>query len=135
MFELNEFEQRLKSTQNRFQLNWLKSRNIEYNFKWNQPYLSGGLSRRFNSLNSASDYVFYLPVILFWARLRTLRSFRFKVSEGKVFRLLEARFKSINDSLKMLKLEKILKSKTFPGLDYFSYNLFTNEEGSSESRL
>ena len=35
----------------------LKSWNIEYNFKWNQLYLGRGLnlSRRSNSLNSASD--------------------------------------------------------------------------------
>ena len=34
----------------------LKSWNIEYNFKWNQPYLSrvSNLSRSSNSLNSAS---------------------------------------------------------------------------------
>ena len=35
-----------------------KSWNIEYNFTWNQPYLSQvlNLSRESNSLNSASDY-------------------------------------------------------------------------------
>jgi len=35
---------------------WLESWNIEYNFKWNQPYLSrvSKLSRGSNSLNSAS---------------------------------------------------------------------------------
>ena len=37
----------------------LKSWNIEYNFKWNQPYLSRGLilSWGSNTLNSASDSV------------------------------------------------------------------------------
>ena len=37
----------------------LKSWNIEYIFKWNQIYLSGGLnlSRRPNSLNSASGWL------------------------------------------------------------------------------
>ena len=44
--EFNEFESRRKSPKNRFQ-----SKKIEYNFKWNQPYLSRGS----NSLNSASD--------------------------------------------------------------------------------
>ena len=36
----------------------LKSWKIEYNFKWNQPYLSHSLnlSRGLNSLNSASGY-------------------------------------------------------------------------------
>ena len=37
----------------------LKSWNIWYNFKWNQPYLNRGLNlnRRLNSLNSAIDCV------------------------------------------------------------------------------
>ena len=37
----------------------LKSWNIWYNFKWNQPYLNRGLNlnRRSNSLNSATDYI------------------------------------------------------------------------------
>ena len=36
----------------------LKSWKIEFNFKWNQSYLSRGfnLNRDLNSLNSASDY-------------------------------------------------------------------------------
>ena len=35
---------------------WLKSWNIWYNFKWNQPYLNRGLNlnRHLNSLNSAT---------------------------------------------------------------------------------
>ena len=47
--EFNEFEPRLKSTKKPVLIkHGLKSLNIEYNFKWNQPYLSRGL----NSLNS-----------------------------------------------------------------------------------
>ena len=55
LFEFNEFKPRLKSPKNRF-LNErrLKSWKIEYNFKWNQPYLSRGS----NSLNSASEAEF-----------------------------------------------------------------------------
>ena len=55
LFEFNEFEPRLKSAKNRFQLS--ADLNLKkYNFKWNQPYLSRGLnlSRCSNSLNSAS---------------------------------------------------------------------------------
>ena len=49
----NEFKPRLKSCKNRFQLSArLKSWKIEYNFKWNQPYLSR--ARGLNSLNTAS---------------------------------------------------------------------------------
>ena len=48
--EFNKFKPRLKSAQNKFLIERLKSLNIEYNFKWNQPYLS----RALNSLNSAS---------------------------------------------------------------------------------
>ena len=47
----------------------LKSLNIWYNFKWNQPYLNRGLNlnRRSNSLNSATDYIIYIfiTIILF----------------------------------------------------------------------
>ena len=52
--KFNEF----KSPKNRFQLSaGLYFKKIEYNFKWNQPYLSPdlNLSRGSNSLNSASD--------------------------------------------------------------------------------
>jgi len=49
--EFNEFEQRLKSHKNRFQLcAGVKSCKMEYSLKWSQPYLSRGS----NSLNSAS---------------------------------------------------------------------------------
>ena len=54
--EFKEFEPRLKSARNRFQLSvGLYLANFE--MKWNQPYLSRGLnlSRGSNSLNSASD--------------------------------------------------------------------------------
>ena len=52
----NEFEPCLKSAKNRFQFSIkrrLKSLSNEYNFKWNQPYLSRGLnlSRGSKSLN------------------------------------------------------------------------------------
>ena len=50
--EFNKFEPRLKSAKNRFLYSTgMKSWNIKYNFKWNQPYLS----RVTNSLNSASE--------------------------------------------------------------------------------
>ena len=55
--EFNEFEPRLKSTQNLISIERrLKSWNIEYNFKWNQPCLSrvSNLSRGLNSLNLVS---------------------------------------------------------------------------------
>ena len=50
--EFNEFEPSLKSAKNWFYLS--ASQNIEYNFKWNQPYLSRvlNLSRGSNSLNA-----------------------------------------------------------------------------------
>ena len=49
--EFKEFEPRFKSAKTR-----LKSWNIWYNFKWNQPYLNRclNLNRRSNSLNSAT---------------------------------------------------------------------------------
>ena len=49
MSEFNEVEPWLKSAKKRFQLN-----KIEYNFKWNQPYLSRhlNLSRGSNSFYS-----------------------------------------------------------------------------------
>ena len=52
--EFKEFEPRFKSAKTR-----LKSWNIWYNFKWNQPYLSRGLNlnRRSNSFDSATDDV------------------------------------------------------------------------------
>jgi len=41
--EINEFEPRLKSPKKPVSIEpRLKSWNIEYNFKWNQPYLSSG---------------------------------------------------------------------------------------------
>ena len=55
--EFKEFEPRLKSAKNRFQLSAvLNLEKIEYNFKWNQPKLSRSLNlnRGLNSLNSAS---------------------------------------------------------------------------------
>ena len=55
--EFNEFEPRLKSAKNRFQLS--AGLNLEkLNTKWNQPYLSRGLnlSSGSNSLNSASGF-------------------------------------------------------------------------------
>ena len=55
--EFNEFEPRLKSAKNRFQLSaGLDLKKNYYSFKWNQPYLIHGLhsSRCSNSLNSAS---------------------------------------------------------------------------------
>ena len=62
-FEFNEFEPRLKSAKNRFQ-SW----NIEYNFKWNQPYLNcvSILSRSSNSLNSASGWLLICLNFLFF---------------------------------------------------------------------
>ena len=43
--EFNEFEPRLKSAKNRFQLSaGLYLKKMEYKFKWNQPYLSRGLN-------------------------------------------------------------------------------------------
>ena len=48
--EFNEFEPRLKTAKNRFQLS--AGLNIEYNFKVNQPYLS----RVSNSFNLASGF-------------------------------------------------------------------------------
>ena len=68
--EFNEFEPRLKSIKNRFQLSVdLNLENIEYNFKWSQPYLSrvSNLSRSFDSLNSASEH--FLDSI--WIETRT----------------------------------------------------------------
>ena len=61
VFEFNEFEPRLKSAKNRFQLsadNNLETLNTI--LSWNQLYLSRGLnlSRGSNSLNSASDQLF-----------------------------------------------------------------------------
>ena len=47
----------IKSAKNQFQLSaGLNLQKLDYNFKWNQPYLSRGLnlSRGSNSLNSAS---------------------------------------------------------------------------------
>ena len=57
----------------------LKSWNIEYNFKWNQPYLIRvlNLSRGSNSLNSASDgfklktCIFKLPFLLDFSSLQS----------------------------------------------------------------
>ena len=51
--EFNEFKPRFKFSEHQL-IN--KSWNIEYNFKWNQPYLSriSNLSRGSSSLNSAS---------------------------------------------------------------------------------
>ena len=60
MSEFNEFKPRLESPKNRFQLSTgLNLKKVEYNFKWNQPYLSRGLNlnRSSNSLNSASCLV------------------------------------------------------------------------------
>ena len=57
VYEFNEFKPWLKSAKKRFKLSaGLNLKKIEYNFKWNQPYLSRGLnlSRGSNSLNSAS---------------------------------------------------------------------------------
>ena len=57
MSEFNEFKPRLKSARTRFSIERrLKSWNIEYNFKWNQPYLSRrlNLSRGSNYLDLAS---------------------------------------------------------------------------------
>ena len=59
MSEFNELKPRLKSPQNRFQLSaGLNLEKINYNFKWNRPYLSPGLNliRGSNSLNSASGW-------------------------------------------------------------------------------
>ena len=39
--EFNELEPRFKSSKKTISIErWLKSWNIEYDFKWNQPYLS-----------------------------------------------------------------------------------------------
>ena len=57
--EFNEFEPRLKSAKKPVLIERrLKYWKIEYNFMWNQPYLSRGLilSRGSNSMNSASGY-------------------------------------------------------------------------------
>ena len=59
--EFHEFEPRLKSTKNWFQLSTvLNLENLEYNLKWNQPYLNcvSNLSHGSNSLNSASEKLF-----------------------------------------------------------------------------
>ena len=59
--EFKEFEPRFKSAKTRFKFKGrLKSWNIWYNFKLNQPYLSRGLNlnRRSNSLNSATVYLY-----------------------------------------------------------------------------
>ena len=48
--EFNEFKPFLKTTQTRFQwsagllLSGIESWKIEYNFKWDQPYLNRGLN-------------------------------------------------------------------------------------------
>ena len=57
MSKFNELEPRLKSSKNWFQLK--QSWNNEYDFKWNEPYLSRGLNlgRGSNSLNSASGKI------------------------------------------------------------------------------
>ena len=70
---LNEFESRLKSVKSSFY--WaprLKSWNIKYNFRWNQPYLShvSNLSLGSNSLTLASIYTYSnlnLKQIIAWA--------------------------------------------------------------------
>ena len=58
--EFNKFEPRLKSAKKPVSIEWrLKSWRNEYDFKWNQPYLSRSLdlSRGSNSLNSASGHM------------------------------------------------------------------------------
>ena len=64
--EFNEFEPRLKSAKNRFPIERRpKSWNIEYNFKWNQPYFShvSNLSRGSNFLNSAYVFITYITFV------------------------------------------------------------------------
>ena len=65
MSEFNEFEPRLKSAKNRFQLSAdlkLEKLNTILSGTINQPYLSCGLnlSRSSNSLNSASGLILFL---------------------------------------------------------------------------
>ena len=59
MISIKEFKPRFKSAKTRFKISAVLNleRNIWYNFKWNQPYISRdlNLNRRSNSLNSASD--------------------------------------------------------------------------------
>ena len=51
--EFKEIEPRFKSAKTQFKLN------IRYNFKWNQPYLNGGLNlnRRLNSLKRPEHFL------------------------------------------------------------------------------
>ena len=65
--EFNEFNPRLKFPKNRFQLS--AGLNFEYNVKWNQLYLS----RRSNSLNSASDLLTYITFLQSYQYLATQR--------------------------------------------------------------
>jgi len=59
---------------NRRLISW----NIEYNFKWNQPYLSRGLnlSRSSNSLNSAYDQADYISLVLNLSPLSIRRDYQ-----------------------------------------------------------
>ena len=88
MSEFNEFKPRLKSAKkNRFQLSaGLNLETFEYNFKWNQPYLSGdlNLSRRSNSLNSVScvDPGHQCPGSISFYRIRIL-------DKGTISRILD----------------------------------------------
>ena len=66
----------------------LQSLNIEYNFKWNHPYLSPGLnlSRRSNSLNSASGLLCkatkWKGLLLFQSKVTLICScYLFKIRE------------------------------------------------------
>ena len=56
--EFKEFEPRFKSAKTRFKLS--AGLNLE-NFKWKQPYLNRrlNLNHRSNSLNSATELLFY----------------------------------------------------------------------------
>ena len=67
--EFKEFEPRFKSAKIRQNpvliQRRLKSWNILYNFKWNQPYLNRGLNlnRRSNYLNSVTGFFSIFPSI------------------------------------------------------------------------
>ena len=71
----------------------LKSWNIRYNFKWNQPYLSRGLNlnRRTNSLNSATDLINLINCFKF--DVRCVRNYRMNL-----LRILEENLQEISDS-------------------------------------
>ena len=70
--EFNKFKPRLKSAKNRFQLIAGLKLDIEYNSKWNHPYLSrvSDLSGSSIFLSSASVlFCFYVKIVI-WELLK-----------------------------------------------------------------